>query len=205
MAHSANYCDAAACPELGLDRKCPAQSQSDVIDPLETRSVVQTLTSLLLEGQEHGRTILLVIRTILLVILCDAPIRCFPPRDRGNHRRCCRRSEAGHRWPHRNFANRLDCTSGIAAAAVLRPRSHAGQPDRLLAPFENNPGVLDELKLTSWRYFRQPQKLVPRALRKLAVAGGVMVYEGPAVRSRGRSAQAVQYFELALDAKKPGH
>jgi hypothetical protein len=48
----------------------------------------------------------------------------------------------------------------------------------LLAPFENNLGVLDELKLTSWRYIHQPQKLVPRALRKLAVARGVMVYEG---------------------------
>jgi hypothetical protein len=33
--------------------------------------------------------------------------------------------------------------------------------------------------LTSWRYLgHQPEKFVPRALRKLAVARGFMVYEG---------------------------
>jgi hypothetical protein len=48
-----------------------------------------------------------------------------------------------------------------------------------LAPFENELRVLRDFKLTSWRYLgHQPQKLVSRALRKLAVARGFMVYEG---------------------------
>jgi hypothetical protein len=39
--------------------------------------------------------------------------------------------------------------------------------------------VLRDFQLTSWRYLgHQPQKLLPRALRKLAVARGFMVYEG---------------------------
>jgi hypothetical protein len=50
----------------------------------------------------------------------------------------------------------------------------------VLAPFEaDHRGTLGELSLTSWRYIHPPQqKLVPRALRKLAVARGLMVYEG---------------------------
>jgi len=48
----------------------------------------------------------------------------------------------------------------------------------LLAPFEANDSVLGDLKLTSWRYIHQPEKLMPRALRKLAIARGFMVYEG---------------------------
>jgi hypothetical protein len=49
----------------------------------------------------------------------------------------------------------------------------------LLAPFESHHGVLRDLKLTSWRYLgHPPQRFVPRALRKLAVARGFMVYEG---------------------------
>jgi hypothetical protein len=49
----------------------------------------------------------------------------------------------------------------------------------LLAPFKNEHNVLRDLKVTSYRYIRdQSQKLVPRALRKLAVARGFMVYEG---------------------------
>jgi hypothetical protein len=49
----------------------------------------------------------------------------------------------------------------------------------LLAPFENGHRVLKDFKLTSWRYLgHQPQRLLPRALRKLAVARGFMVYEG---------------------------
>jgi hypothetical protein len=49
----------------------------------------------------------------------------------------------------------------------------------LLAPFESGPRQLRDLKLTSWRYLDQPvQKLVPRALRKLKIARGFMVYEG---------------------------
>jgi hypothetical protein len=48
----------------------------------------------------------------------------------------------------------------------------------LLAPFEDSHGQLDKLALTSWRYLHLPQKFVPRALRKLAIARGFMVYEG---------------------------
>jgi hypothetical protein len=49
----------------------------------------------------------------------------------------------------------------------------------LLAPFESRHEVLRDFELTSWRYLdRQPQKLVPRALRKLKIARGFMVYEG---------------------------
>jgi len=49
----------------------------------------------------------------------------------------------------------------------------------LLAPFTREHGVLRDFKLTSWRYIgHPPQKIVPRALRKLAVARGFMVYEG---------------------------
>jgi len=47
-----------------------------------------------------------------------------------------------------------------------------------LAPFENGLGVIGDFKVTSWRYLHRPQKLVPRALRKLAIARGFMVYEG---------------------------
>ena len=48
----------------------------------------------------------------------------------------------------------------------------------LLAPFEDDLGTLSDFKLTSWRYLHRPEKLVPRALRKLAIARGFMVYEG---------------------------
>ena len=48
----------------------------------------------------------------------------------------------------------------------------------LLAPFESDLGTLKDFKLTSWRYLHRPQKFVPRALRKLAIARGFMVYEG---------------------------
>jgi len=48
----------------------------------------------------------------------------------------------------------------------------------VLAPFENNLGTITDFKVTSWRYLHRPQKLVPRALRKLAIARGFMVYEG---------------------------
>jgi len=35
------------------------------------------------------------------------------------------------------------------------------------------------LELTSWRYISHPpEKFVPRALRKLSIARGFMVYEG---------------------------
>jgi len=48
----------------------------------------------------------------------------------------------------------------------------------LLAPFEGDLGTLSDFKLTSLRYLHRPEKLVPRALRKLAIALGFMVYEG---------------------------
>jgi hypothetical protein len=49
----------------------------------------------------------------------------------------------------------------------------------LLAPFESNYRLLRDFKLTSWRYLANPpQRLMPRALRKLAIARGLMVYEG---------------------------
>ena len=48
----------------------------------------------------------------------------------------------------------------------------------LLAPFESDLGTLRDFRLTSWRYLHRPKKFVPRALRKLAVARGFMVYEG---------------------------
>ena len=49
----------------------------------------------------------------------------------------------------------------------------------LLAPFENTSNALGELTLTSWRYIHPPpERIVPRALRKLKIARGFMVYEG---------------------------
>ncbi|MGA9951932.1 MAG: PAS domain-containing protein, partial [Bradyrhizobium sp.] len=50
----------------------------------------------------------------------------------------------------------------------------------LLAPFESGHSALRDFKLTSWRYLghRPPERLVPRALRKLKLARGLMVYEG---------------------------
>ena len=48
----------------------------------------------------------------------------------------------------------------------------------LLAPFEQSRGVLSDLALTSWRYLHQPEKILPHAIRKLAIARGFMVYEG---------------------------
>jgi hypothetical protein len=48
----------------------------------------------------------------------------------------------------------------------------------LLAPFETSQGVLGQLSLTSWRYLHQPEKILPRVVRKLAFARGFMVYEG---------------------------
>jgi hypothetical protein len=49
----------------------------------------------------------------------------------------------------------------------------------LLAPFGERHSQLSDFKLTSWRYLgHQPQRFIPRALRKLAIARGFMVYEG---------------------------
>jgi hypothetical protein len=58
----------------------------------------------------------------------------------------------------------------------------------LLAPFDDcqatdcqgtdRQGTLGELNITSWRYLHQAERIIPRALRKLAIARGLMVYEG---------------------------
>jgi hypothetical protein len=49
----------------------------------------------------------------------------------------------------------------------------------LLAPFGRGHSVLTDFKLTSFRYLAHPpQRFVPRALKKLAIARGLMVYEG---------------------------
>jgi hypothetical protein len=49
----------------------------------------------------------------------------------------------------------------------------------LLAPFDGGHGVFNNFNLTSWRYLGHPsQRFGPRALRKLAIARGFMVYEG---------------------------
>jgi hypothetical protein len=49
----------------------------------------------------------------------------------------------------------------------------------LLAPLGGGHSAVRDFNLTSWRYIgHPPQRLVPRALRKLAVARGFMVYEG---------------------------
>ena len=47
----------------------------------------------------------------------------------------------------------------------------------LLAPFESDFRT-HGFQLTSWRYIRRRRNSFPRALRKLAIARGFMVYEG---------------------------
>lgn len=49
----------------------------------------------------------------------------------------------------------------------------------LLAPFATGHHALSNLTLSSWRYMgHPPQRFAPRALRKLQIARGLMVYEG---------------------------
>lgn len=49
----------------------------------------------------------------------------------------------------------------------------------LLAPFENAASALGELTLSSFRYIHPPpESLLPRVVRKLKIARGLMVYEG---------------------------
>lgn len=48
----------------------------------------------------------------------------------------------------------------------------------VLAPFESELGKLENFGLTSYRYLHRQEKLLPRAIRKLQVARGFMVYEG---------------------------
>jgi hypothetical protein len=62
----------------------------------------------------------------------------------------------------------------------FNPRAHTPiSLTGLLAPFDDAHGVLHDFKLSSWRYLAHPpQRLVPRMLKKLQVARGLMVYEG---------------------------
>ncbi|GAB1716491.1 MAG: PAS domain-containing protein [Nitrobacter sp.] len=49
----------------------------------------------------------------------------------------------------------------------------------LLAPMQHDGQPLGDFTLVSWRYMNHPpQRLVPRVLKKLAIARGFMVYEG---------------------------
>jgi len=48
----------------------------------------------------------------------------------------------------------------------------------LLAPMDACAGGLGDLSVTSWRYLHRPEKIMPRLVRKLALARGFMVYEG---------------------------
>ncbi len=80
----------------------------------------------------------------------------------------------------------ITATSDVGTTAhlelLLLPfnnRAHAPMSlTGVLAPFEGDLGTIRDFKVTSWRYLHRPQKLVPRALRKLAIARGFMVYEG---------------------------
>lgn len=73
---------------------------------------------------------------------------------------------------------------GVAHLELLllpfNPRAHVPLSlTGLLAPFENGHSRLRDFKLTSWRYIHPPsERLVPRTLRKLKLARGLMVYEG---------------------------
>ena len=59
-------------------------------------------------------------------------------------------------------------------ARALEPISLTG----LLAPIDPCGEPLGELSVTSWRYLHRPEKILPRMVRKLALARGFMVYEG---------------------------
>ena len=48
----------------------------------------------------------------------------------------------------------------------------------LLVPFEHRGVALGDLRLTSWRYLHRERAIVPRIIRKLVLARGLMVYEG---------------------------
>src|SRR5215475_2698506 len=48
----------------------------------------------------------------------------------------------------------------------------------LLAPFDDCQGTIRDLSISSWRYLHRSERIMPRALRKLAIARGLMVYEG---------------------------
>ena len=74
--------------------------------------------------------------------------------------------------------------SGVPAHLELlllpfSPRAHAPVSlTGVLAPFEGELTTLRDFGLTSYRYLHRQEKLLPRAIRKLQVARGLMVYEG---------------------------
>jgi hypothetical protein len=76
------------------------------------------------------------------------------------------------------------CASGKTAhlELLLLPfsaRAHAPVSlTGVLAPFENDLDRLENFGLTSYRYLHRQEKLLPRAIRKLQVARGFVVYEG---------------------------
>lgn len=86
----------------------------------------------------------------------------------------------------------LPAVAGITAASVegvmhlellllpFNTRAHVPLSlTGLLAPFESGHSGLRDFKLTSWRYIHPPaERLVPRALRKIKLARGLIVYEG---------------------------
>ena len=86
----------------------------------------------------------------------------------------------------------LPAVAGVTASSaeglahlelLLLPFSHRAHAPMsltgLLAPFETGHSALRDFKLNSWRYIHPPtERLVPRALRKLKLARGLMVYEG---------------------------
>jgi hypothetical protein len=78
-------------------------------------------------------------------------------------------------------ATSADGTTAHLELLLLPFNNRAHAPISLtgvLAPFESDLGTIRDFRVTSWRYLHRPQKLVPRALRKLAIARGFMVYEG---------------------------
>src|SRR5215210_5879162 len=72
-----------------------------------------------------------------------------------------------------------DMLAAVAGISAVSQDGSTVHLELLLLPFKGERGVLRDLKLTSYRYVgHQSEKLVPRALRKLAVARSFMVYEG---------------------------
>jgi hypothetical protein len=76
-----------------------------------------------------------------------------------------------------------DCSQAHLELLLLPFNHRAHSPmslTGLLAPLESGLGRLRDFHLTSWRYIghQPPERLVPRALRKLKIARGLMVYEG---------------------------
>ena len=86
---------------------------------------------------------------------------------------------ARHRRHHRNLG-RGGLRTSNCCCLPFNHRAHVPlSMTGLLAPFETGHSPLRDFKLTSWRYLHPPtERLVPRALRKLKLARGLMVYEG---------------------------